>query len=102
MHSILTSKSNLLNLPTVAFVDNKIGYLRIMPQPSYVAGATAPMLPIPDAKVMTATTNTRIQNKAGLKEEKVPRPPNAFILYRQHHHDMVKNANPELHNNDIC
>lgn len=33
---------------------------------------------------------------------KVPRPPNAFILYRQHHHPMVKQNNPGVHNNQIC
>lgn len=34
--------------------------------------------------------------------KKLPRPPNAFILYRQHHHPIVKEAHPELHNNQIC
>ena len=37
-----------------------------------------------------------------LKEDKVARPPNAFILYRQHHHPLVKSAHPKLHNNQIC
>ncbi|KAF2105066.1 mating-type protein MAT1-2, partial [Rhizodiscina lignyota] len=32
---------------------------------------------------------------------KVPRPPNAFILYRQKHHPDLKKANPHLHNNEI-
>ncbi|KAI9733325.1 MAG: hypothetical protein M1834_003409 [Cirrosporium novae-zelandiae] len=32
---------------------------------------------------------------------KIPRPPNAFILYRQHHHPQVKKNNPGLHNNQI-
>ena len=36
------------------------------------------------------------------KDDKVARPPNAFILYRQHHHDHVKAAHPKLHNNQIC
>ncbi|KAK4693975.1 hypothetical protein P7C71_g3526, partial [Lecanoromycetidae sp. Uapishka_2] len=35
------------------------------------------------------------------KQAKVARPPNAFILYRQHHHPLVKAQNPELHNNQI-
>lgn len=33
---------------------------------------------------------------------KVPRPPNAFTLYRQHHHLMVKQNNPGVKNNQIC
>ncbi len=39
----------------------------------------------------------RTSNKA-----KVARPPNAFILYRQHHHPLVKAEYPNLHNNQIC
>lgn len=36
------------------------------------------------------------------KKAKLPRPPNAFILYRQRHHPRVKEAYPDLHNNQIC
>ncbi|TKA76201.1 hypothetical protein B0A49_03044 [Cryomyces minteri] len=32
---------------------------------------------------------------------KIPRPPNAFIMYRQHHHPLVKAAFPNIHNNQI-
>ncbi|KAM0804964.1 mating-type protein MAT1-2, partial [Usnea florida] len=32
---------------------------------------------------------------------KIARPPNAFILYRQHHHPLIKASHPELHNNQI-
>lgn len=35
------------------------------------------------------------------KKSKVPRPPNAFILYRKHHHPLLKEKNPDMHNNDI-
>lgn len=45
------------------------------------------------------------QAHAGLKiarKEKTPRPPNAFILYRQRHHPLFKEACPHLHNNQIC
>jgi len=33
---------------------------------------------------------------------RVARPPNAFILYRQKHHPVVKAAHPDMHNNQIC
>jgi len=33
---------------------------------------------------------------------KIPRPPNSWILYRQHHHYTVTAAHPDLHNNQIC
>lgn len=36
------------------------------------------------------------------KAAKVPRPPNAFILYRQYWHPFIKAAHPELHNTEIC
>lgn len=36
------------------------------------------------------------------KPFKAPRPPNAFILYRQHNHAILKAADPLLKNNDIC
>ena len=36
------------------------------------------------------------------RSSKVPRPPNAFIIYRQHHHPMIKALNPGVHNNQIC
>ncbi|ERF75012.1 hypothetical protein EPUS_08057 [Endocarpon pusillum Z07020] len=35
------------------------------------------------------------------KHAKIPRPPNAFILYRQAHHPIIKAENPGFHNNDI-
>ena len=33
---------------------------------------------------------------------KIPRPPNAYILYRKERHNMVKDANPGITNNEIC
>lgn len=36
------------------------------------------------------------------KKDKPPRPPNAFILYRQRHHPLLRAKFPNLHNNQIC
>ena len=36
------------------------------------------------------------------KKMKIPRPPNAYILYRKDHHRGVRQQNPGLHNNEIC
>ena len=33
---------------------------------------------------------------------KVPRPPNAFIIYRKEWHSRIVKENPALHNNKIC
>ncbi|KAL8733627.1 MAG: hypothetical protein Q9166_002037 [cf. Caloplaca sp. 2 TL-2023] len=46
-------------------------------------------------------TATEPKANAKSKKDKVARPPNAFILYRQHHHPLVKSQNPDLHNNQI-
>jgi hypothetical protein len=35
------------------------------------------------------------------KKTKIPRPPNAFILYRKKHHPLVAAENPNIANNDI-
>ncbi|KAL6858177.1 hypothetical protein ACO1O0_005633 [Amphichorda felina] len=35
------------------------------------------------------------------KEKKIPRPPNAYILYRKERHTIVKEANPGITNNEI-
>ncbi|KAL9006140.1 MAG: hypothetical protein Q9188_001109 [Gyalolechia gomerana] len=35
------------------------------------------------------------------KKDKIARPPNAFILYRQFHHGKIVAQHPELHNNQI-
>lgn len=102
--------STILNQPVVAFQDKQIGYLRIMPAPAYLAGAdsgdnpTAVQSPTSTstASLKANTSKQGNKGKSAVKEAKVPRPPNAFILYRQHHHDILKNANPGLHNNEIC
>ena len=33
---------------------------------------------------------------------KIPRPPNAFIIYRKHWHSQIVALNPGVHNNKIC
>ena len=43
-----------------------------------------------------------IAGNSGNRAGKVRRPPNAFILYRAARHREVKNANPGIHNNQIC
>lgn len=48
------------------------------------------------------TPDTSASEPTGETMAKVPRPPNAFILYRKDHHHHVKDANPGIHNNQIC
>ena len=56
----------------------------------------------PDGKI-TIFDDVSVQSQPKrLDKSKVPRPPNAFILYRQHHHPIIKSENPDMHNNQIC
>src|SRR3989440_2920831 len=67
-------------------------FLRFEPgQDAWVMGPVTSLPGNLDAPV-TSTTKTAT---------KIPRPPNAFIIYRRAHHDLVKAANPGIHNNDI-
>ncbi|KAF4635605.1 hypothetical protein G7Y89_g2484 [Cudoniella acicularis] len=52
--------------------------------------------PTPEG-VERSTGETREEGK----KSKIPRPPNAFILYRKHHHASVVRQNPGKHNNQI-
>lgn len=51
--------------------------------------------------------NTRLESVAAcqptvpFKPTKIPRPPNAYILYRKDRHNLVKAANPGITNNEI-
>ncbi|CAK7222270.1 hypothetical protein SCUCBS95973_004786 [Sporothrix curviconia] len=53
-----------------------------------------PSIPVP----VSANSLRRNARGGGVK---VPRPPNAYILYRKDHHKAVKQSNPKLSNNDI-
>lgn len=73
----------------IAFEDTTIDAIVITPDISVLA---------PGPERMT----TFNKGKAAAKVAKVPRPPNSFILYRQHHHPIIKAQNPDYHNNRIC
>ena len=55
--------------------------------------------PAPTASPSEDVTSYQLRSPG--KKSKVPRPPNAFILYRQKHHPTLKAANPDMHNNEI-
>jgi len=50
----------------------------------------------------TNTAATGASTSRLAKDDKIPRPANAFILYRKDHQDLMKAANPGIHNNDVC
>ena len=72
-----------------AFEDHVHGTLKISPSSLHLGHDTI----IPGVEEPQAKT---------AKKSKIARPPNAFILYRQSLHPLLKAENPELHNNQIC
>ncbi|KAI9819212.1 MAG: hypothetical protein M1827_007368 [Pycnora praestabilis] len=88
----------------------KIRQLVVSPVPTTQgAQSSSPTKTSPATSSVLASNQSKIddtkprdnKSKLASKQEKVPRPPNAFILYRQHHHPIVKAANPGMHNNEI-
>ncbi|EQL36520.1 HMG domain-containing protein, variant 4 [Blastomyces dermatitidis ER-3] len=97
--------SALLSTPVVAFKDDVNSVYRIMPTPvldGAVDSAVAQVMPmIATNSDQNASPSPKANKAAQGKPEKIPRPPNAFILYRQHHHPLVKASHPGFHNNEI-
>ncbi|KAK2757350.1 hypothetical protein FQN54_004864 [Arachnomyces sp. PD_36] len=100
----------LLNTPVVGFVDDTLNAFRIMRSPSFSGptGSASGFIAKPAVTNADNKGNGAILSSKGTgkpasdgKSAKVPRPPNAFILYRQHYHPVIKEEHPEYHNNDI-
>lgn len=94
----------------MAFVDESLGCVRILARPEFngLGSATDNM-----ALAQTSTERQFVlgdctvgspekMDKKTEKRNKVPRPPNAFILYRKHYHTILKEQDPSMHNNEIC
>ncbi|PKC08917.1 mating-type protein Mat a-1, partial [Rhizophagus irregularis] len=45
--------------------------------------------------------NLNFPTKQTRKKPYIPRPPNSFILYRQHHHPLILNQHPGINNSEI-
>ncbi|KAL3472665.1 hypothetical protein BJX99DRAFT_272793 [Aspergillus californicus] len=90
----------LLGVPVVAFVDPTINALRVMRAPLFAGTSIA--VASHDRMLGFGSNEAAAKlRQASLKSAKIPRPPNAFILYRQHHHPRIKEACPDLSNNEI-
>ena len=59
-----------------------------------------PIGPAPSAQKQSMGTEDVDADVA--PKEKVARPPNSFIIYRQKWHPKVVKEHPGMHNNDIC
>ncbi|KAF4769003.1 hypothetical protein HAV15_008980 [Penicillium sp. str.  len=58
-------------------------------------------LEVDEHLLISTSIHTAPDSKVPARPAKVPRPPNCFILYRQANHNLVKNANPGVSNNEI-
>ena len=102
--------STLIQGPAVVFYDQSIDVIRMVrPLELSVLESSISDTATPAMSSASSADNGTLEHeheapqpKGVQKEERIPRPPNAFILYRQHHHPLVKQANPEMHNNEIC
>nr|AZB52179.1 MAT1-2-1 [Aspergillus heterothallicus] len=102
---IKTRLGALIGATVVAFVDETIKALRVMRTPAFAGTAVSVASHGEAVKTykVTVTESFAPRGKpvAPLKAPKVPRPPNAFILYRQHSHPRIKEAYPDFTNNEI-
>ena len=84
----LTIYRAMIQAPVSVLEDPAAGVIRMFPTRNPKGRATVGEAPEPQA--------------SDGKKKKIPRPPNAFILYRQAHHPVIKAQYPEMHNNQIC
>ncbi|OOF98561.1 hypothetical protein ASPCADRAFT_1991 [Aspergillus carbonarius ITEM 5010] len=95
----------LIGAPVVAFVDESINALRVMRTPAFsgtaISVASHEVASCLEFESATVPMKENERPSVPVKAAKVPRPPNAFILYRQHHHPKLKEAHPNLSNNEI-
>lgn len=92
------------NVPVVAYVDHVDEVVRVMKHDELHRSTLGAMQNL-DAQSQLGTHASSNPESSPLrafgKRIKVPRPPNAFILYRQHWHPHYKQHNKDMHNNQI-
>jgi len=68
--------------------------------PAQGAQLAAPAIQADGAAAGVGVASGRAVQNAG--RNKIPRPPNAWIMFRKHFHNAVAEQHPELTNNQIC
>lgn len=76
--------------------------LSVEPDLHLLTDHSALTIPLPDLPPRPEVLPKPASRVLGVKPVKIPRPPNAFILYRKDHQDAVKAVHPGIHNNQIC
>lgn len=97
------ASGTLGKVPVVACKDPDQNIIRIMKHPALENGCTkfTHTQNVQTSKETSTSTANKESLSAFGKKSKVPRPPNAFILYRQHWHPHYKQHNKSMHNIDI-
>ncbi|MCJ1314364.1 hypothetical protein MMC25_008046 [Agyrium rufum] len=87
METLANRFEHLIQAPVTMYEDHGTGLIR--------------MIPTRNPRGKRLQSESIVPKPGTLTKAKVPRPPNAFILYRQHHHPLIKADNPDIHNNQI-
>lgn len=100
--------SEHLGTPTVAVADHEAQVFRVMRLPALITGADLHLESSTHSSSLSKLSSVKMEpstmhkTKAHSRKAKIPRPPNAFILYRKERHPILKSEHPDYHNNDIC
>ncbi|CAI2165387.1 4089_t:CDS:2 [Funneliformis geosporum] len=65
------------------------------------SGANSPTNSSMSGATSSVGNNINFVTKQTRKKPYIPRPPNSFILYRQHHHPLILNKHPGINNSEI-
>jgi hypothetical protein len=95
--------------PVKEFVrgDRLLFFIPGQPFPISVVSPMARRITSGDPMTSLATDRLRELNRVqaaarAVTQQKIPRPPNAYILYRKDNHLTIKRAHPGVTNNEIC
>ncbi|KAJ5639777.1 uncharacterized protein N7484_007639 [Penicillium longicatenatum] len=94
--------SVLLDEPVEIVLDMKISSFRLVP--SAIIAKKSLGVDLLEYDIVAQTTREALRNNQAAvppRKKHIPRPPNAWILYRQHHHGQTTALNPGVANNDI-
>lgn len=115
---MLTKYSDYIGSTAHVLNDNILNATRILPPPMFMPSRTSRFQPYADGNPLALPSSSAVDDSAAeqsatlqvrnpaakiakARVAKVPRPPNAFILYRQHHHHRIRRDDPDIKNNDI-
>ncbi|KAL1866072.1 hypothetical protein VTK73DRAFT_4923 [Phialemonium thermophilum] len=91
---ILGPVENILGIPNVELIN-------VNGEAVFVLRPDSPELELEQEPESTPEVEHRTSTTRRAARHRIPRPPNAYILYRKDNHHKVKAENPGIHNNEI-